>query len=79
MKEINSIELYAIFSGIQWLISNGIMSIPYLSDESIQPETSIIPSWIKINAGWWADGQIDDKAYVTGIQWLVSNGIIKII
>ena len=35
-----------------------------------------IPSWIKNNAGWWADGQIDDSSFVSGIQWLMSNGII---
>jgi len=42
-----------------------------------QTETSI-PSWIKNNAGWWADGQIDDNSFVTGLQWLISNGIMKI-
>ena len=24
----------------------------------------VIPSWIKNNAGWWADGQIDDSSFV---------------
>jgi hypothetical protein len=40
-------------------------------------ETSI-PSWIKNNAGWWADGQIDDSSFVSGIQWLISNGVMTI-
>jgi len=40
-------------------------------------ETSI-PGWIKNNAGWWADGQIDDNSFVSGLQWLISNGIMKI-
>jgi len=40
-------------------------------------ETSI-PGWIKNNAGWWADEQIDDNAFVSGLQWLISNGIMKI-
>ena len=40
-------------------------------------ETSI-PDWIKNNAGWWADGQIDDSSFVSGLQWLISNGIMKI-
>ena len=31
----------------------------YASDGSIPVEK--IPSWIKNNAGWWADGTIDDK------------------
>jgi len=37
-----------------------------------------IPSWIKNNAGWWADGTIDDNSFISGIEWLVSNGMINI-
>ena len=37
-----------------------------------------IPLWIKNNAGWWATDQIDDSAFVQGIQYLVQNGIIVI-
>ena len=37
-----------------------------------------IPDWIKGNAGWWAAGQIDDNTFVSGIQWLITNGIMKI-
>ena len=42
-----------------------------------EPETSI-PDWIKNNAEWWASGQIPDSAFVSGIQWLISNNIIVI-
>ena len=42
-----------------------------------QAKTSI-PSWIKNNAGWWADGQIDDGSFVSGLQWLISNEIMTI-
>jgi len=38
----------------------------------------IIPHWIKNNAGWWADDQITDTAFVSGIQYLVKVGIIKV-
>jgi len=41
-------------------------------------EEHTIPYWIKNNAGWWADGMIPDDAFVSGLQWLISNGIIKI-
>ena len=27
---------------------------------------------------WWADGQIDDGSFVSGLQWLISNGIMKV-
>ena len=37
-----------------------------------------IPSWIKNNAGWWADGSIDDSSFVQGIQFLIKEGILRI-
>ncbi|SVD37381.1 uncharacterized protein METZ01_LOCUS390235, partial [marine metagenome] len=37
-----------------------------------------VPDWIKNNAGWWADGTIDDSSFVSGIEWLISNGIIEV-
>ena len=37
-----------------------------------------IPVWIKNNAGWWADGQIDDAEFLTGMHFLIKNGIIVI-
>ena len=40
--------------------------------------TNQIPSWIKNNAGWWADGSIDDNSFVQGIQFLIKEGIMKI-
>jgi len=43
--------------------------------ETILPE---IPSWVKNNAKWWAEGQIDDSSFVTGIQFLVENNILVI-
>ena len=37
-----------------------------------------IPDWVRNNAGWWADGQIEDSDFVAGIQYLIENDIIKI-
>ena len=42
------------------------------------PVATTIPAWIKNNAGWWADRQIDDGSFVSGVQWLISNGIMSI-
>ena len=39
---------------------------------------SSIPAWIKNNAGWWADGQIPDSAFVQGIQFLIKEGVMII-
>ena len=41
-------------------------------------EEYIVPGWIKNNAGWWADGLIDDSSFVSGIQWLISNNVMTI-
>ena len=48
---------------------------------TVQGSTSgsdTIPSWIKNNAGWWADGAIDDDSFVQGIQFLIKEGIMSI-
>ena len=37
-----------------------------------------VPDWVKNNAGWWADGQIDDQAFVSGMQFLIEEGIITV-
>ena len=44
----------------------------------ISSDSTSIPAWIKNNAGWWADGQIPDSAFVQGIQFLIKEGIIVI-
>jgi len=41
-------------------------------------QSDSVQAWIKNNAGWWADGMIPDDAFVSGLQWLISNGIMKI-
>ncbi|MGI0009340.1 MAG: type VI secretion system tube protein Hcp [Nitrosopumilaceae archaeon] len=37
-----------------------------------------IPSWIKNNAGWWSEGQIDDSDFVKGMEYLIEQGIMKV-
>ena len=43
-----------------------------------KPEPSEIPTWVKGNAGWWANDQIDDATFVSGIQYLIQEGIISV-
>ena len=45
---------------------------------STMESSNEIPVWIKNNAGWWADGSIDDSSFVQGIQFLVQEGFMKI-
>ncbi|MEC9087343.1 MAG: peptidase [Thermoproteota archaeon] len=37
-----------------------------------------VPEWVKNNAGWWADGQIPDSAFIDGIEYLIKDGIIEV-
>ena len=37
-----------------------------------------VPEWVKNNAGWWAEGQIPDSAFIDGIEYLIKDGIIRI-
>lgn len=37
-----------------------------------------VPTWVKNNAGWWAEGIITDGEFVNGIQHLMSTGLISI-
>ena len=50
--------------------------------ENTQPQNpepqNQIPSWIKNNAEWWANEQIGDHAFVSGIQYLINQNIIQI-
>ena len=48
------------------------------NESSVTSNTSEIPVWIKNNAGWWADGSIDDDSFVQGIQFLVQEGFMRI-
>ena len=52
------------------------MTIP--STQSGAGTSQEIPGWVKNNAGWWADGLIKDADFVSGIQYLISNGIMKV-
>ena len=39
---------------------------------------SSIPDWIRNNAKWWSEGTIGDSDFVSGIQYLIKENILKI-
>lgn len=60
-------------------------SLPFdIDTKIITPEPSkvsdltVIPAWVKNNAKFWSQDQITDKDFVSGIQFLIKQGIIKI-
>ena len=64
--------------GIQHLIKEKIIDIPDLPEQASGIDEEKVPDWIRNNAGWWADGQISDDDFVSGIKYLVEQGIIKV-
>src|SRR3989304_5585443 len=64
------------------VISSGI-----ISEEESEPvktfledvtDDQVIPVWIKSNALWWSDDEIDNENFISGIEYLVNEGIIKV-
>ncbi|MDA1347196.1 MAG: hypothetical protein O3C48_08285, partial [Crenarchaeota archaeon] len=49
-----------------------------IESEFIKKSKITIPLWIKNNADWWAEGQIDDNSFVQGIQFMIKEDIISI-
>ena len=64
----------SFISGIEWLISNDVITVSSTGEESKSGYE--IPKWIKNNAGWWASGEIPDSAFLSGLEWLIEHGII---
>jgi hypothetical protein len=56
---------------------NSIIVIEPLNQAQTNSASSI-PSWIKNNAGWWADGTIDDESFIQGIQFLIKEKILQV-
>ena len=47
-------------------------------ESSTDMTASQIPEWIRTNAKWWAGNQIDDATFVSGIQFLIKEGIVNV-
>jgi len=75
-NQANSLQIDELKKLIEKIQQKGI-KIVTISKISIDSQTDLLPKWIKNNAGWWADGQIDDETFVQGIEYLVKTGIIR--
>ena len=41
-------------------------------------EGGSIPDWVRNNAGWWAEGLIDDQTFLRAIQYLIQEGVLVV-
>ncbi len=73
-------------NGIGFLISEKIIDIPVEAnvskdkdEESVEEEETVqvrVPQWVKTNAEWWANDQIDEGTFLSGIEYMLKHGII---
>ena len=66
-KNIRNISMLASLSLIPL-----VFSISALADDSE------IPTWVKNNAMWWAEGSISESDYVKSLEYLITHGIIQV-
>jgi len=69
MKKQTTLAIVAI------IVAIGVATIPLTQNAEAQ---SLIPDWIKTNAGWWVEGSVDDTTFLNGIEFLVENDIINV-
>ena len=53
-------------------------TIPIVIDRISSQNEISIPDWIRNNALWWSQEQIDDDTFIQGIEYLIKNNIIII-
>ena len=73
-EEISELVLESSTRGLQ----HSIESFEIKKTVSVPAPVTSIPDWIKNNAGWWAEGQIDDASFLQGISYLIQNNIIVV-
>jgi len=75
--------------GIQFMIKEKIINIPDLPEVTqmeLKDEKRAmglerdqnVPEWVRNNAGWYAEGLIDERDFLLGLEWMINNGIIQI-
>lgn len=76
-------------NGIGFLIDTGVIAIgPRGGVGADEPRDAppsggsatgypTVPGWVKMSAGWWAKDMISEAEFVRGMEFLVSEGIIR--
>ena len=63
------------------ILQKSIAKYPYTPTEKpkiLEQATNDVPNWIKKTAGWWSSDKIDDSEFISSIQFLIKNKIIKV-
>jgi len=67
----------SIFPGIFAIVVVSVLVVG-AAEQSAAEKNMSIPDWVKNNAKWWADGQIAEADFISAIQYLINDGVIRI-
>jgi len=62
---------------LEFLVSEKIIMVP-ISEDSETGRTVAIPDWVRNNAKWWVDKEIDNNTFAQSLQYLIKSGIISV-
>ena len=54
------------------------VGLPIVVDRISVEEEISIPDWVRNNAEWWAEGQINDSDFALGIEYMIKQKIIVV-
>ena len=54
------------------------VGLPVVVDRITVGEEFTIPDWVRNNAGWWAEGEINDSDFASGIEYMIKQKIIVV-
>jgi len=64
-------------SGIEYLINNNVISLANIPCGSFATSSStLVPNWVRNNAGWWSEDLIGDTDFINGIEYLIKTKVI---
>ena len=78
--EPNDIEAKTYINLLSLVCPNySLISEPSTAKPSTpEPSKLELPQWIRNNAKWYAEGGIGESDFISGIQYMIKNGIMKI-
>lgn len=59
------------------VIFGAIIGIP-MTTQNVSAATNSVPSWIKNTASFWVDGNVSDAEFLSAMEFLIGEGIIKV-
>ena len=64
--------------GMKYLIQHDILVVHDKPQGGSEQNSEQIPSWVKNNAGWWAEGRVSDTDFISGLKYLIKINVIKL-